>query len=123
MAAELIHHQEHADIPIEGMTCTACAARIEKGLNKLPGVVAAVSFANEKAQVDYDPGRVKPDAMVQAIEKAGYQVPVQNVELALEGMSCASCASRIEKALNKIEGVAAAVNFGAEKAYIRFKAG
>jgi Cu+-exporting ATPase len=123
MAAELIHHQEHADIPIEGMTCTACAARIEKGLNKLPGVVAAVSFANEKAQVDYDPGQVKPEAMVQAIEKAGYQVPVQNVELALEGMTCASCASRIEKALNKIDGVTAAVNFASEKAYVRFKAG
>ena len=87
------------------------------------GVTAAVNFASEKAQIDYDSSRVSPDVLVQSIEKSGYQVPVQNSELALEGMTCSACANRIEKALNKIDGVNATVNFAAEKAYIRSRAG
>ena len=118
-----VETRQHIEIPIEGMTCSACAARIEKGLNKLPGVTAAVNFASEKAQIDYDSSRVSPDVLVQSIEKSGYKVPVQNSELALEGMTCSACANRIEKALNKIDGVNATVNFAAEKAYIRSRAG
>jgi len=110
---------KRVELPIEGMTCAACAARIEKTLNKLPGVKAAVNFAGEKAQVGYDPAQSCPADFVAAIEKAGYSVPPQQLELALEGMTCAACAARIEKVLNKLPGVEAAVNFASEKARIR----
>src|SRR5574340_1052405 len=113
----------HLELPIRGMTCAACAARLEKNLNRIDGVRAAVNFASEKAQVDYDPDRVRPADLVAAIEKSGYGVAPANIELALDGMTCAACAARIEKALNKIEGVEATVNFAAEKARVRFPPG
>src|SRR5574341_455733 len=93
------------ELPIEGMTCAACAARIEKNLNKLPGVQAAVNFAAEKAQVEFDRGQFQPADIVQAIRKTGFSVPERQAELAIRGMTCAACAGRIEKALNKLEGV------------------
>jgi Cu+-exporting ATPase len=106
-------------LPIEGMTCAACAARIEKSLNKLPGVHAAVSFAGEKAQIDYDPAQACPADFVHTVTRAGYAVPSRQLELALEGMTCAACAARIEKVLNKLPGIEATVNFASEKARIR----
>ena len=57
------------DLPLEGMTCAACAARIEKSLNKLPGVVANVNFAAESAQVTLQPDATSPAAVVEAIRK------------------------------------------------------
>ncbi len=111
------------EIQIEGMTCAACSNRIEKVLNRLPGVQASVNLATEKANISFNPTQTNPSQMVQAIEKAGYQVPVQNLELAIDGMTCSACANRIEKVLNKIEGVQATVNLAAEKAYIRFRSG
>ncbi|MGE3510490.1 MAG: cation transporter, partial [Vicinamibacterales bacterium] len=58
------------DLPIEGMTCAACAARIEKTLNKLPGVVANVNFALESAQITLDPALSSPAAMIEAISRS-----------------------------------------------------
>ena len=60
------------DLPIEGMTCASCAARIERGLNELDGVTAAVNYATEKAAVEYDPAQVTPDALLGAVEELGY---------------------------------------------------
>lgn len=114
---------QQISLPIRGMTCAACAARIEKNLNKLPGVNASVNFASEKAAVEYDPAQTSPADIVGTIRKSGYEVPAQTVELALEGMTCAACATRIEKVLNRVEGVEAMVNFAAEKARIRLTAG
>ncbi|MDT3734926.1 MAG: heavy metal translocating P-type ATPase [Denitratisoma sp.] len=111
------------DLPIEGMTCAACAARIEKQLNKLPGVSAAVNFASERAHVEFDAGAVSPPQLVETIEKAGFKVPPQSLDLALSGMTCAACATRIETVLNKLPGVEANVNFASEKASIRFVPG
>ncbi|HWT93392.1 MAG TPA: heavy metal-associated domain-containing protein, partial [Solirubrobacteraceae bacterium] len=62
----------HLDLPISGMTCASCAARIEKRLNKLDGVSASVNYATEKATVDFDPATVEPEALVAAVESAGY---------------------------------------------------
>src|SRR5678816_281144 len=69
----------HADVPertvdlaLEGMTCAACAARIEKVLNRLPGVSANVNFAVEKARVRYAPGAVDVERLIEAVRKAGY---------------------------------------------------
>ncbi len=111
------------DLPIEGMTCAACAARIEKQLNKLPGVSAAVNFASERARVEFDAGAVSAPQLVATIEKAGFKVPPQSLDLSLSGMTCAACATRIETVLNKLPGVEANVNFASEKASIRFVPG
>ncbi len=111
------------DLPISGMTCAACAVRIENSLNKQPGIAAAVNLAAEKARVEYDPDTTSPGEIVSLIRKTGYEVPEQRLELALEGMTCAACAARIEKALNALLGVSANVNFAAEKALVRLQPG
>jgi len=111
------------DLPIEGMTCSACAARIEKNLNKLPGVHAVVNFANEKARVKFDVNTTPPEELVRSIEKAGFHVVPQSVQLRINGMTCATCSGRIEKALNKLPGVVATVNLATEIAHVRFSPG
>jgi P-type Cu+ transporter len=63
---------ERLELPIEGMTCSSCAGRVEKSLNKLEGVEATVNFATERATVDFDPERVAPEALVEAVEGVGY---------------------------------------------------
>jgi len=108
------------ELPIEGMTCAACAARIEKTLNKLPGVHAAVNFANEKARVEFDTSRTGPEDLIRSVEKAGFHVPPQPVQLQISGMTCAACSGRIEKALNKLPGVTASVNLATETAHVSF---
>ena len=105
------------------MTCAACAARIEKSLNKLPGVAANVNFAAESAHVTVEPNLSSAAAVVEAIRRSGYSVPVQLAEFQIYGMTCVACATRIEKALNKLEGVEAAVNFASETARVRYMPG
>ncbi len=102
------------------MTCAACAARIEKNLNKLAGVHAVVNFANEKAHVNYDESQIKMDALISAIEKSGFHIAPQSVQLQLHKMTCAACAGHIEKALNKLPGVTATVNVATETAKVNF---
>ena len=114
---------QHIELPIAGMTCAACSARLEKNLNKLPGVKAAVNLASEKSSIEFDPALTSPAELVQAIQKTGFSVPDQEVVLELEGMTCAACATRIEKVLNRIDGVSATVNFATEKARIRIAPG
>ena len=63
---------EHVELPITGMTCASCAARVEKRLNRLEGVAATVNYATETATVDFDPSRVAPEGLVEAVEAAGY---------------------------------------------------
>jgi Cu+-exporting ATPase len=108
------------ELPIEGMTCAACAARIEKNLNKLSGVQAAVNFANEKAHVNYDEKQVSAGTLINVIEKAGFHVAPRSVQLQLRKMTCAACAGHIEKALNKLPGVTATVNVATETAKVNF---
>ncbi|PTN12597.1 heavy metal translocating P-type ATPase [Nitrosomonas aestuarii] len=108
------------ELPIEGMTCAACATRIEKNLNKLPGVEAAVNFASEKARVHYDDGQIKTDNLIEAIEKSGFHIAPQSVQLQLHKMTCAACGGHIEKALNNLPGVTAHVNVATETAKVTF---
>ena len=68
------------ELPITGMTCASCANRIERRLNKLEGVHASVNYATEKATVDYDPAAVEPEALVGAVEAAGYQAALPAAE-------------------------------------------
>ncbi|TFH07005.1 MAG: copper-translocating P-type ATPase, partial [Nitrosomonadales bacterium] len=111
------------EIPIEGMTCAACATRIEKNLNKLPGVHAIVNLANEKARIEFDDTQTMPDKLVRSIERAGFHVVPQSVQLQINGMTCTTCSGRIKKALNKFPGVTATVNLATEKAHASFKPG
>ncbi|OHX20368.1 heavy metal translocating P-type ATPase [Chromobacterium sphagni] len=110
-------------LPVAGMSCAACAARIEKQLNRLDGVEASVSFANESAQLHYDPERSSPQQLVDAIVRCGFTVPRQALNLDIGGMSCAACSARLEKALNRLPGVEAIVNFAAESARVEFLPG
>lgn len=112
-------------IKIGGMSCAACANRVEKGLAALPGVNrAAVNFATEKAAVDYDAAQVRLPEIAKKIEALGYQVIKEKIELSITGMSCAACSARIEKGLNRLAGVyAAVVNLAAEKAVVEFNPG
>ena len=106
-------------LPIEGMTCASCAGRVERALNHLPGVEAAVNLVGETAEVDYDPAQTGPERLVAAVEQAGYEVPGDRAELAIHGMTCASCAGRVERALARVPGVTRAeVNLATEKATI-----
>jgi Cu+-exporting ATPase len=111
------------ELPIEGMTCSACAARIEKSLNKLPGVHAVVNFASEKARVKFDDATTLPEELVRSIEKAGFHVIPQTVQLQISGMTCATCSGRIEKVLNKLPGVIATVNLATEIAHVNLSPG
>jgi len=110
-----------ARLPVGGMTCAACAARIEKVLGRVEGVAsAAVNFGTSEATVAYDPARLAPADLVAAVHNAGYTVPETTTELPIAGMTCASCAARIEKVLARQEGVLSAeVNFGSASARVR----
>jgi len=112
-------------LPVEGMTCASCAARIERVLRKQDGVSdAAVNFASARATVMFDAKATNAGALVATIEKAGFGVPPQVVRLQLGGMTCASCAGRIEKALLRTSGVLSAqVNLASEVATIAITPG
>ncbi|MTZ14154.1 heavy metal translocating P-type ATPase [Pseudomonas sp. JL972] len=105
-------------LPVSGMTCASCAGRVERALRKVPGVTAAaVNLASEQVRVDADDSELA--TLIQAVESAGYGVPTQVVELAIEGMTCASCVGRVERALLKVPGVrSAAVNLASERARV-----
>jgi len=113
---------ERVTIKIRGMSCAACSARIEKVLSKMPGVGRAqVNLALEQAVVEYDPQTVKAMDFVEKIERLGYSVVPERVEIKIQGMNCAACVSRVEKKLQKIDGVQeAVVNLATEKAIVKY---
>ncbi|MCY9531287.1 Cu+-exporting ATPase [Paenibacillus sp. cl6col] len=114
--------EKQATLPIEGMTCAACATRIEKGLNRMDGIAeASVNLASERAAVQYDGDAVTLQQVVDKIEHLGYKVPVETLDLQIEGMTCAACSTRIEKGLSRMQGVqTAAVNLATETAKVTF---
>ena len=111
---------EVISLPIEGMTCASCVGRVEKALARVEGVErVSVNLATERADIR-PAGPVDRMALVRAVEKVGYEVPAATVELAVEGMSCASCVGRVERALRTLPGVAeATVNLATERATVR----
>lgn len=93
---------KEANLQITGMTCAACAIRIEKGLNKMDGVEqASVNLALEKSLIKYDPMKLSEADFEKKIEALGYGVVKLKVEFAITGMTCAACSTRIEKGLKK----------------------
>lgn len=105
---------------LTGMSCASCAGKIEKGLAGAPGVLkATVNFAAEKASIEFDPRKTTEAALSEAVESLGYGVLSSKVTLHIGGMSCASCAGKIEKALGETPGVLkASVNFATEEASV-----
>ncbi|MBB6453482.1 Cu+-exporting ATPase [Salirhabdus euzebyi] len=115
--------QKQVQIGITGMTCAACSSRIEKVLNKMDGVNANVNLTLEKASISYDPNQVNMDVIQAKINKLGYGVKKEKVELDVFGMTCAACSTRIEKVLNKMDGIEkATVNLANETALIEYEA-
>lgn len=138
--------QQVATFGVTGMTCASCVRRIERALSKVPGVQdVSVNLATEKARVIYDTAQTNPQGLHTAVERAGYGVrnlptptapaaqvsappdlpslPAGETWLPIEGMTCASCVVRIEKALSKVPGVQEAnVNLATEQAHVRFDA-
>ncbi|MCM3185101.1 heavy metal translocating P-type ATPase [Priestia megaterium] len=114
--------QKEATLQIMGMTCAACSNRIEKGLKKIEGVKEAnVNLALERSTIIFDPSKTSPQAFEEKIEKLGYGVVSEKAEFAITGMTCAACSTRIEKGLNKLEGVTkASVNLALETASVEY---
>ena len=131
-------------IPIVGMTCASCVNRVERAINRTPGVAsAAVNLATEQATVAFNPAQATVANVAAAVRKAGYEVgelpqnvsapgisvgpdtasgsPDTEIVLPIEGMTCASCVRRVERSLAKVPGVSEAnVNFATEQAVVRF---
>jgi len=111
-------------LSVEGMTCASCVGRVERALNSTTGVSNAnVNLATETAEVTFDaPADVA--GLVAALDKAGYPARTEEVTFDVQGMTCASCVGRVERALAALEGVReASVNLAAETAQVRYLAG
>lgn len=117
--------EKNLTLPVVGMDCVNCAANVERNVRKLEGVQEAnINFASEKLVLTYDSSLLKPGAVVERIQKTGYDVARQTVDLAITGMDCVNCAANVERALNKVDGVLEAnVNFASEHAIITTAAG
>jgi len=114
--------EERVDLPILGMSCASCASTIQKSLSSLKGVDKAnVNFATSKATVLYQPQLVKSEDLVSLVRKSGYNVGTASVEIPIQGLQCASCVQKIEKALLRMTGVLkASVNLATEKAKVEY---
>lgn len=113
---------ERIDLPITGMSCASCAARIEKGLETIQGVSqATVNLAAEKATVLFHPEQTDISSLIERVKSLGYGARTEKVVLPIQGMTCASCVRRVEKALSSAKGVIqAGVNLATEKATIEY---
>ncbi|MFR5402116.1 MAG: heavy metal translocating P-type ATPase [Clostridium sp.] len=111
---------------IDGMTCSACANRVERVVKKMNGVEeASVNFATETLLVKFDDAKIDAPKIEEAIVKAGYSVrkDMRDYTFKVEGMSCSACANRVERITKKIDGVESAnVNFATEKLTVRVDA-
>ena len=104
---------------IGGMTCSACANRVERGIKKMEGMKdASVNFTTETLTVSFDENKVTSNEIEKKVEVLGYSV-IKNIKThtyRVEGMTCAVCAGRVEKVTKKIEGVQdSVVNLTTEK--------
>jgi len=110
------------ELGVQGMTCASCSSRVERALAKLPGVAeASVNLATERASLRFDPAELRPDAIVKTITETGYTPLVEDYEIGVGGMTCASCSARVERALAKLPGVVeAGVNLATERATVRY---
>jgi Cu+-exporting ATPase len=121
LATSIVPADQEWTFPVEGMTCASCAGRVERSLAAVPGVTSvSVNLATEKATIRGS-DLVGMSVLSAAVQKAGYAVVEHTARLRIGGMTCASCAGRVEKALQKVAGVTSAtINLATETAEIRF---
>ena len=110
------------DIDVGGMTCAACVGRVERGLKKVAGVQdASVNLATERATVTFDPAVTNPAALVRQVADTGYEARTAELSFPVQGMTCAACVGRVERALNRVDGVlGASVNLATERASVQY---
>lgn len=95
-----------AVFPVTGMTCGACAARLEKAFGRVPGVSNAnVNFATEQADIEWDSQQLKGQDVANVVTGAGFGFATRHHSFAISGMTCSACATRIEKLIARIPGV------------------
>ena len=125
MAEGKVEDKQQVTIPVKGMTCASCVARVERALKKVPGVSeATVNLASERVAVLYDGQASSIEDLFEAVEEAGYEPRRESVTVGVEGMTCASCVRRVENALAKVPGVlSASVNLATERATVQFLPG
>lgn len=109
-------------LSITGMTCANCVGTVERGLQRLDGVMEAqVNLANERALVRFNPTSLSAAQLVEQVERTGYGVVIDEIDLAITGMDCANCATAIEKGIKKLDGVVdVSVNLTSERAHVEF---
>ncbi len=107
-------------LPIEGMHCASCVGRVERALRAVPGVAGAdVNLATERAEIRFT-APIDPEALQNAVQNAGFDIGMSTLELEIDGMTCASCVGRVERALQAVPGVAQAhVNLATERATVK----
>ena len=115
----------HLAVGVEGMSCASCAKRIEETLENLDGVDAAsVNFGAGRAHLTIDPARFEPQKAREAIQAIGYDLTAERTTLAIEGMTCASCVAKVERAIKALPGVTEAeVNFATNQAWVAYLPG
>lgn len=116
---------ENKSFAIEGMTCASCAQTVEKAAKKVRGVTqASVNLATEKLSIEYNEPTFSVENLQKAVDNSGYELIAQEGKtqtFAIEGMTCASCAQTIEKAVGKLSGVdKASVNLATEKMQVSY---
>ncbi|QJF25945.1 heavy metal translocating P-type ATPase [Mammaliicoccus vitulinus] len=116
-----MNDSKQVTVGVTGMTCAACSSRIEKVLNRMDGVEAQVNLSTEKASITFNDDDTNLSDIKKKIENLGYGVLTEKVDLDIYGMTCAACSSRIEKVLNRQEGVEkASVNLTTEQANVEY---
>jgi P-type Cu+ transporter len=112
-------------LPVSGMTCASCVSHVEGALSELPGVSnVVVNLATSKAALKYNPSRIRTADLKKAVENAGYRVTTDDLTLDISGMTCASCAGHVEKALKELPGVEdVSVNLGLNTARVTYYPG
>jgi P-type Cu+ transporter len=120
--------EKQVTLPVLGMTCANCVAAVERNAKKVAGVTGAtVNFASEKVTVSYDEasnGGELVTAVIDRVQKAGYDIPTAEITLPILGMTCANCVANVERSLKKVDGVLeATVNYASEKALVRYAPG
>ena len=113
---------EDISFEVTGMTCAACAGRVEKAVASMPGVdKATVNLALEKLNVSFDAGAYSPAKIAETVRATGYGIREAQVTFNISKMTCSSCAGRIEKAMLSVPGVlSAAVNLALETASVHY---
>jgi len=116
---------QQIDLPVLGMTCSACVRNVERALNKADGVTeTTVNFATERASVHYNPALVNLDVLISRVQNAGYDVATAKLELPITGMTCATCERNVSRALKKSAGVLdVSVNLATERAVVTYLPG